>query len=459
MNTQTIGTIGIRPKDLVATRAELPRPVRKPDFRAEMAGTSALSTAVLTSPGAAIPQVLTLAIRLCRAGSAGISLLKRDSAAGPILRWEQVSGELQDAVGLETPRTANPCGLCLDSGATVMVRLPERAFPGLKSIRPAIVEQLIVPLRDWIRRPIGTLWIASHDPNASLSFEDARILEHLAAHVTLALQLVQQTEEHLLVLEQYQRLTRELIEEHDLRCRAEASQSDLNRKLSAAHVAIRETNHRVKNTLAAAIGLLSLQRRAATDTDVLDCLHASRSRLEALAKVHELLAESVDAARAVHMPSLLRLIADAFQESFSTSHANVRVLINADDMTLGADEAMPLASFVNEALTNAHKHAFAANAAGTIAVHLSRTAEAGILLRVMDDGIGLPDTLREGGLGLSLMQSLANQLAGVLTFTRPNDTSGTIITLRIDRTSRHAAAQPGIAGTRTPVDSARDAPQ
>jgi two-component sensor histidine kinase len=402
---------------------------------------------IMTNPAAAIPRILASAAALCRAGSAGVSLVIRNQADVIIIRWEYVSGELHSEVGFESPRGENPCGLCLDSGGTVVVRQPERAFPQLKTIHPAIVEQLIVPLRDHAHRSFGTLWVAAHETGARLSFEDARIVEHLAAQLTLALQLLEQTREQLLVLAQCQRLTQELVEEQLLRHRAEAANVNLGRELAAARIAIVENNHRVKNSLSIAMSLLSIHGRATGDPSVRDELQASRSRLVALSRVHDMLANTANAAQEIQMQRLLDLIVSALQELFATSHSRVGLRITCDPTILGADEAVPIALLVNEAVTNAYKHAFGPGSAGTIAVHLSRVSTQSLLLRIMDDGIGMPDARPDKGLGMTLMQSLADQLDGALTFTRPTDVSGTVVTLRLFRApgARSGSTQPPLA--------------
>jgi two-component sensor histidine kinase len=150
------------------------------------------------------------------------------------------------------------------------------------------------------------------------------------------------------------------------------------------------------------------------------------------------LAETADSTQEISMQPLLALIVGALQELFAASGERVRVLVTADAITLGADEAIPIALVVNEAVTNAYKHAFVAGSSGTVAVHLSDLPRQGLVLRIMDDGIGMPDARPDGGLGFTLMRSLADQLNGALTFTRPADVSGTVITLRRYRSVQEA---------------------
>jgi two-component sensor histidine kinase len=435
--------VAVRPADLVTTRAQLPRGTRRANLRAQIDGTRELSAIILIDPAAAIPKILASAAALCSAGSAGVSMLIRDQADVAFIRWEHVSGQLHEAAGFASPRSENPCGLCFESGGTVVVHQPERAFPSLKTIHPAIVEQLIVPLRDHAYRSFGTLWVAAHEIGARLSFEDARIVESLAAQLTLALQLLEQAREQVIVVEQCTRLTQQLVEEQTLRHKTDAAQLDLERKLATARMAIMENNHRVKNSLTLAMSLLSIHGRATSDPAVRDELQASRSRLAALSKVHDMLADTANATQEIQMQGLLNVIVNALQELFAVSHDRVRVHITCDSIALGADEATPLVLLVNEAVTNAYKHAFRPGAAGTIAVHLSRVPQQGLLLRIMDDGVGMSDARPQKGLGVTLMHSLADQLDGALMFTSPADVSGTVITLRLFARQRLDPSLPG----------------
>ncbi|MEO7080027.1 MAG: hypothetical protein ABIY71_00825, partial [Flavobacteriales bacterium] len=64
-------------------------------------------------------------------------------------------------------------------------------------------------------------------------------------------------------------------------------------------------------------------------------------------------------------------------------------------------------------ISNSFKHAFAGREEGTIIVHLSGTEEGGLLLRIGDDGVGMPDFgkwEKPSSLGMELIQTLAGQL-------------------------------------------------
>jgi two-component system, sensor histidine kinase PdtaS len=104
--------------------------------------------------------------------------------------------------------------------------------------------------------------------------------------------------------------------------------------------------------------------------------------------------------------------------------------IDADEVLLPIDRAVPCGLIVNELVTNSFKHAFPNGREGTITVTLRRLpADPGhqdwVLLAVADDGVGIPpdlDPAVTGSLGLQLVHGLADQLRATLTIDRQDPT-------------------------------------
>jgi GAF domain-containing protein len=99
------------------------------------------------------------ALELCNAGTAGFSVLYEDEQ---IFRWDALAGELSGARGGTTPRTWSPCGTTLDLGTSQLFSHPSRCFEYFKNSTPPIFEGLVAPVYVG-QKPIGTLWVASHD--------------------------------------------------------------------------------------------------------------------------------------------------------------------------------------------------------------------------------------------------------------------------------------------------------
>ena len=89
-----------------------------------------------------------------------------------------------------TPRDFSPCGICLDRGEPILLSNPGRLFTYFDQALPAIIEGLVLPLYGVGRRPIGTIWIVSHDAQHQFDQEHCRLMSRLADFSALAIERV-----------------------------------------------------------------------------------------------------------------------------------------------------------------------------------------------------------------------------------------------------------------------------
>jgi two-component sensor histidine kinase len=399
-----------------------------------------LSDILADDPDRALRRFLKLALRLCKARSSGLSLLKRSAAGLEIIRWEAISGVLAAHEGKEVPRDQSPCGACLDIGKTTLLPAKASASAALQAVSPSINEVLIVPLYDDVRRPLGTLWLTRHGSAAHFSSTDARTAEHLGAPLAKAVQLFEKNNEQRKA--QALLATREtalrvgacdLADERQRRELAEAVVHNVREALAFKDIAIQDVQHRTKNTLQSAAAMLHLRARASASTEVRVALLESHQRLQLLAKVHELLSGHADDANRVGVSKLLAAVGHALHESLADASSRIILNITAEAIMLPADTAIPLALLANEALTNAYKHAFRDDRSGTITVTLQRASGNTMILQISDNGVGMSPTVAgRKGLGLDLIRAFATQLHGVVATTVPAGGSGTTVTLTLD---------------------------
>ena len=426
----------VLPSVVLITGALARRPGRSSSLQAEAAIYSGLFGLDLEGPSGSVAPFLEAARRLCSAGSTGLSLLRTDESGTAFVRWESISGAMASHEGTETARNSSPCGMCLDAGATVLLWRPERAFPSLSLSLPPIVEDLIVPLLDANRKPLGTLWAAHHDARHGFTANDAQVLEKLATHLLRNLKLQQAAREHTVLVASVERhqeaqrsVTRELTEERGRRALSEASERALRQALVFKEATVYEAHHRVKNTLQITTSLLSMHATATDAPDVRHALEEASARLILLARVHEMLYRGNAGSKQVFMSTLLDAIGDALRKSFAERSGQITLQITSDPILLAADDAIPLALLANEAMTNAYKHAFSDQASGEINVHLSRTQQGTLLLEIADNGVGLLSGEHHDTLGLRLVRIFATQLRGELNFSTTTDLRGTRLQL------------------------------
>jgi PAS domain S-box-containing protein len=197
----------------------------------------------------------------------------------------------------------------------------------------------------------------------------------------------------------------------------------LERELSEKEVLLREIHHRIKNNLEVVLSLADMQARRVDDLRAKQSLHVLQERIRTIALVHESLYRSPSLAYIQSQKYLQQLTGNLYL-AFGT--AGINLLVQAEDIIMNVDTAMPCGLIVTELVTNAFKYAFPADQKDVqrgsdeitkeIRVSLKRENHQ-IVLQVSDNGVGLPEGLNwqtSKSLGLRLVTSLTGQLHGSL---------------------------------------------
>jgi two-component sensor histidine kinase len=184
---------------------------------------------------------------------------------------------------------------------------------------------------------------------------------------------------------------------------------------AAAELLREEQDHRIKNELGIASSLIMLQARAQADPVVRNALDAAVSRLNVLAKSHDHLRMGTgDHATDMHeyLGELCKQLGDGLRGA-----RPIAITVEADRVTAQSHKATRIGLIVNELVTNALKHAFPDDRAGTVHVKLEST-ESHLLLVVEDDGAGCPEDVKES-LGSRLTRLLVQELKGTVLRSAP----------------------------------------
>lgn len=181
-----------------------------------------------------------------------------------------------------------------------------------------------------------------------------------------------------------------------------------------------EIHHRVKNNLQIVDSLLDLQASRINDPRVEEILRDSQNRIRSMALIHQTLYQSHDFAR-VDLAGIVDSLVPTLVSSYGINADRIQVEISADEVQLPINLAIPCGLMINELITNALKHAFPDQSAGTISLQLHPLPNDGVELVIGDDGIGIPGDLnleQSDTLGLQLVQLFASQVNGKLTIRR-----------------------------------------
>jgi two-component sensor histidine kinase len=135
-----------------------------------------------------------------------------------------------------------------------------------------------------------------------------------------------------------------------------------------------------------------------------------------MALLHQLLYRNNEVTRLMFNEYLAGLI-QQISSSFSMTAKNITVESRLTELELDLDTAIPLGLITNELMSNAYKHAFSETEGGRIIVELSKLFKNTYLLKISDNGKGLPgnfDINNLHSLGLDIVSILADQISAEL---------------------------------------------
>jgi K+-sensing histidine kinase KdpD len=219
MNLLTSSPQDVVDLESVITTTELSRrSSRPPNHEAENRALVALALEMANSPDNILQRLTDFILDLCRAHSAGISVLDPDRKR---FRWRAIAGQWAPHRGGGTPRDFGPCGTVLDRDVAQLFSRPERHFAYLVNVTPCIEEGLLVPFHV-NGTAVGTIWAIVHDHSRQFDAEDKRMLESLGTFASSAYQVVSlldQRTRDMTALEEAHTLQRALLDSisHTLR--------------------------------------------------------------------------------------------------------------------------------------------------------------------------------------------------------------------------------------------------
>ncbi|MBU0926735.1 MAG: GAF domain-containing protein [Spirochaetes bacterium] len=185
---------------------------------------------------------------------------------------------------------------------------------------------------------------------------------------------------------------------------------DLQDALAARDALMRETNHRVKNNLQLVTSLIDIHAQNVGDPATRQCLEELKVRIHTVSSIHERLYKREDTF-GIELDGYLRgLVQDVFA-SFRRPGAAIAMRVDMEAMHADPSVAVTIGLIAGELLMNALKYAFPGGARGTISAGLRRLGAYGHLT-IGDDGVGMAPDSRNGGFGLLLVRSLAEQVGG-----------------------------------------------
>ncbi len=196
--------------------------------------------------------------------------------------------------------------------------------------------------------------------------------------------------------------------------RQKQAESELMRSLSDNRALIRELRHRTRNNMQMISSMLRFEEERAPDERSAAAFRSINERIEAMAMVHETLASSGELSQ-VAISSYASELIGLFMRNIGPKAARVTSSVEAEDVSLPIDVAVPFGLAVGELVSNSLRHAFWGRKEGHLWLRLALSGGE-VRLEVEDDGVGLPegfDYRADGKLGIqNAVMIVEGQLRG-----------------------------------------------
>lgn len=174
---------------------------------------------------------------------------------------------------------------------------------------------------------------------------------------------------------------------------------------------LKEIHHRVKNNLQLVSSLLFLQSENIEDDIALDAINESRTRVEAMAIIHQKLYKE-DNVLGISTSDYVDNLVDGIFDTLEIDEDDINVIKIIDELSLDIDSTIPIGLILNELITNAIKHAFP-NSQKNKNITIELTMQPHFLkLKVSDNGEGNKNLKpsHSSGFGQKLITMFAKKL-------------------------------------------------
>ena len=214
-------------------------------------------------------------------------------------------------------------------------------------------------------------------------------------------------------------------------CRDVTEVRHQERELITKDATIREIHHRVKNNLQTVASLLRIQARRTHSDVAREALGQAMRRVAAIAVVHDTLSEGLN--QNVDFDVVFDRVLLLIAEVASSHNTTVHPKSSGSFGNLPSEYATPLALALTELVTNAVEHGLAGKTDGEVEIVANRDEER-LSVKVLDNGVGLPEGKVGSGLGTQIVRTLIQgELGGTIDWHTLMG-SGTEVTIEIPMT-------------------------
>ena len=205
----------------------------------------------------------------------------------------------------------------------------------------------------------------------------------------------------------------------------------LEETIDEKNILLRETHHRVKNSFQMVSSLLFIQSETAQDKEAKLAIKEAQNRVRSMVLIHQKL-YSKDQLVGIDSKEYIEDFTKDIIESHQFETTKINYQINAEQLVLSIETITPLGLILNELITNVLKHAFKPVTTDSLMQINFYKKQNELILEVIDNGLGMPNTIKNSSFGIELIDALSKKLKAKLTH-KKNLPEGTIAKIIMKR--------------------------
>jgi GAF domain-containing protein len=194
-NNHELEKVGLEVTDLGNGAAYAARHRQSRSSTLQMEGLNQLALAFVDHPETIIQELVTAAVRLCGADSAGVSIEREGRTDEDFYQWIATAGEYSPFLNASLPRYPSACSVCLERGTPQLFRVNERFFDILGVQAALVRDGILLPWQTDEMR--GTIFIISHTSDEAFDAEDLHLMQILANFAAMGIRQQRQQEKLL----------------------------------------------------------------------------------------------------------------------------------------------------------------------------------------------------------------------------------------------------------------------
>lgn len=170
--------VGLEVVDLSDPGVYANRRLHSRDGITQTEGLHRLASCFVESPETILGELVNVAVLLCGADSAGISMEREDATDQDHFRWIATAGEYTPFLQASLPKYPSACSVCLDRGGPQLFRVHKRFFELIGVEAALVTDGILLP---WaVEEMRGTIFILAHGRDEAFDAEDLRLMQVLA---------------------------------------------------------------------------------------------------------------------------------------------------------------------------------------------------------------------------------------------------------------------------------------